>query len=125
MLVLTEMGVAAPTTTPITQPKMGTFVPPFTTVVPMFTSVPTSPNPQVRTRFDDRVIYMQNLSRDQSYGMPTSMMKNLHNILSFTKHANPFTPFNMHSPSSSSVFGRNAPPALTTEYMMLSRQQID
>jgi hypothetical protein len=33
--------------------------------------------------------------------------------------------FNSHSPSSSSVFGRNAPPALTKKSMMLIRQQMD
>jgi len=57
--------------------------------------------------------------------MPTSMMVNFHNNHAFTEHANPFTPFNTHSPSSYSVFGRNAPPALTTKYMMLFRQQMD
>jgi len=93
---------------------MGTFVPPFTAGVPVSTTVPTTPNPQVRTRFDDRVINMQNSSRDQAYNMPTSMMENLHNIPAFTEHANPFTPFNTHSPSSSSLFGRNTLPTLTT-----------
>ena len=130
LLVSTEMGVAAPTTAltiaaQMTQPKMGTFVPPFIVGVHVSTSVPTSPNPQVRARFDDTVINMQNFSKDQPYGMPTSMMANLHNNPVFTEHANPFTPFNKHSPSSSSVFGRNASPALTTESMMLFRQQMD
>jgi len=69
---------------------------------------------------------MQNLSREQPYGMPTSMMANLHNNASaFADHANPFTPFNTHRPSSSSIFGRNAPPALTTKSMMSLRQQMD
>jgi hypothetical protein len=53
------------------------------------------------------------------------MMANLHNTPAFTEHANPFTPFNKHSPSSSSVFGRSALPTLTTESMMLFRQQMD
>jgi len=59
MPVLTEMGVTAPTTAPnvtdqMTQPEMRTFVPPFTAGAPVSTSVPSSPSPQVRTRFDDR-----------------------------------------------------------------------
>jgi len=53
------------------------------------------------------------------------MMKNLHNIPAFTEHANPFTPFNTHSPSSSSVFGISTLPALTIVSMMLFRQQMD
>ena len=130
MSVSTEMGVTAPTTTPTitaqtTRPKMGTCVPPFTACVPVSTSVHTSPNPQVRTRFDDRVINTQNFSREQPYGMPTSMTTNLHNVPAFTEHANPYMPFNTHNPSSSSVFGRSALPALTTESMMLFRQQMD
>jgi len=104
---------------------MGTFVPPFIVGVPVSTSVHTSPNPQVRTRFDNRVINTQNSYGDQPYGMPTSMMENLHNIPAFTEHANPFTLFNTHSPSSSTVFGKSALPALTTKSMMLYRQQMD
>jgi len=51
MPVSTEMGVIAPTIAPITtaaltQPEMGTFVPPFTVGVPVSTSIPASPNPQ-------------------------------------------------------------------------------
>ena len=119
MPVSTEMGVTTSTTVltitaPMTQPEMGTFVLPFTAGVPVSTSIPTSPNPQVRARFDDRIINMQNFSKDQPFGVPTSMMANLHNNPAFTEHENPFIPFNTHSPSSSSVFGRNAPPALTT-----------
>ena len=81
ILVSTEMEVTAPTpttnvTTQMTQPEIGTFVPPFTVGVPVFTSVPTSLDPQVRTRFDDMVINTHNSSRDQPYGMPTSMMEN-------------------------------------------------
>jgi hypothetical protein len=97
-------------------------VPPFSTGVPVSTSVPTSPNSQVRTRFDDRVINTQNFSRDQPYSMLTSMMTNLHNISAFIEHANPFTPFNTHIPSSSSVFGTSTLPALTIEFMMLFRK---
>jgi hypothetical protein len=126
MSVSTDMGVTAQTViAQMTRLEMGTYVPPFTAGVPVTTSVPTSPNPQVRTRFDDRVINTQNLSRDQPYGIPTSMMVNLHNIPAFTEHANLFTPFNTHSPSSSSVFGRSILPALTIESMMLFRQQMD
>ena len=130
MSVSKEMRVTASTTaptitSPMTQSEMGTFVPPFTVGVPVSTNVPTSRNPQVRARFEDRVINMNNFSKDQSYGMPTSMMANLHSNPAFTGHANPFTPFNTHSSSSSSVFGRNAPPTLTTESVMLFKQQID
>ena len=113
----TKMGVTAPTTASTitaqkTQPKMGTFVSPFTAGIPVSISIPTSPSLQVRTRFEDMVINAQNFSKDQPYSMPTSMMTNLHNYPAVTEHANPFTPFNSHSPSSFSVFGRNAPPAL-------------
>jgi len=113
-----DMEVTAPTTAPtviaqMTQPEMGTFVPPFTARVPVTTSVPTSPNPQVKTRFEDRLINIENSSRDQPYGMPTSMMEKLHNIPAFIEHANPFTPFNTHSPSISCGFGRSALPAFT------------
>jgi len=120
VLVTTEMGVTAPATfsttvAAITQPKIGIYVPPFTTSIPVSTAIPMSPHPQVNARLDDRFIAMQTFVREQPYGMPTSMMENLHNNASiFADLANPFTPYNAHSPSSSSVFGRNAPPALTT-----------
>ena len=116
-----EMGVTAPTTVSttaaaMTQPKMGTFVPQLTTSVPVSTSIPASPHPQVMAKLDDRFITTQNLFREQTYGMPTSMMTSLHNNTStFADHANPFTPYNAHSPSSSSIFGRNAPPTLITD----------
>jgi hypothetical protein len=50
MPFLTKMGVIASTTaltitTPLTQPEMRTFVPPFTAGVLVSTSVPTSRNP--------------------------------------------------------------------------------
>jgi len=65
MLVSTEMGVTAPTTTAtMTRPEMRTFVPPFIAGVPVSTSVPTSPHPQVRPRLDDRYVTMQSLSRE-------------------------------------------------------------
>jgi len=104
MPISTDMGVAAPATVsttdvPMTQPEMGTFEPPFTVGVPVSTSVPISPHPQVRSRLDDRFITMQNLSREQPYGMPTSMMASLHNNAStFADHVNPFTPYNAHNP---------------------------
>jgi hypothetical protein len=74
MPVSTKMGVTAPTTAPtvtaqMTQQKMRTFVPPFTDGVHVSTSVPSSPSPQVRTRFDDRVLNTQNFSKEQPYGM--------------------------------------------------------
>jgi hypothetical protein len=48
MPVSTEMGVTAPiVTAQMTQPEIGTFVPPFTAGVPVSTNVPTS-NPKVR-----------------------------------------------------------------------------
>jgi len=54
------------------------------------------------------------------------MLASLHNTAStFSDHANPFTPYNVHSHSSSSIFGRNAPPTLTTESMISLRQQMD
>lgn len=81
----------------MTQPEMGTFVAPITVGIPMSTSVSASPNPQVRARFDDMVVNVKNLSKDQPYGMPTSRMANLHNNPAFTEHSNPFTPFNTHS----------------------------
>ena len=127
MPVSTEMGVTVSTTVAtVTQPDMGTFVPPFTAVRPVSSSILISPNPQVRARLDDRFITMQNLSREQPFGMPTSMMASLHyNTSMFAEPANPFTPYNAHSPSSSNIFGRNAPPALTTESMMSLLQQMD
>jgi len=92
----------------------------------MSTGVPTSPHPQVRPRLDDRYVTMQSLSREQPYGMPTSMMANLHNnAFAPVNHVNPFTLFNTHSPSSSSFFGRSSLPALITQSMMLFRQQMD
>jgi len=69
---------------------------------------------------------MQNLSREQPYGMPTSMMANVHNIASaFADQANPFKMHNIHSPSSSSIFGRNTLPPLTTDSMNLLRQKMN
>jgi len=43
----------------------------------------------------------------------------------FADQVNPFTIHNAHSPSSSIIFGRNSLPALTTESMRSSRQQMD
>jgi hypothetical protein len=60
------------------------------------------------------------------YGMPTTMMANVHNSASaFADQANPFTMHNAHSPSSSSIFGRNSLPQLTTYSMNLFKQQMD
>jgi len=81
MPVSTEMGVTTPSTvstsSPTTRSEMGTFVPPFTVGVPLTTSVPSSP--LVRPMFDDGNTNVQNLPREQPYGMPTSMMANVHN----------------------------------------------
>jgi len=52
---------------------------------------------------------MQNFSKDKPYGMPTSMMEKFHNDPAFIEHTKPFRAFISHSPSSSSVFARNAP----------------
>jgi len=115
----------------MTQPEMGTFVPPFTTSIHVSGTVHMSPYHQVRARLDDRFIVMQNLTipmttREKPSGMPTLLMASLHNNAStFVDHANPFTPYNANSPSSSSVLSRNAPPTLTTESMISLRQQMD
>jgi len=63
MPVSMKMGVTTPITALTTadgmkKPEMGTFLPPFTTSVPVSTSIPASPNPQVRARFDDGFITM-------------------------------------------------------------------
>jgi len=78
---------------------MGTFVPPYIAGVPFSTSVPSSPLPSVRLRLDDHNVGMQNLSREQAYGMPTSMMANIQNSASvFADQENPFTIQNAHNP---------------------------
>ena len=131
MPVSTKMGVTAPPTVLIyvatmTQAEMRAFVPPFTTGIPVSTAIPVSPHFQVRTRLDDRFIAMQNFTREQPYGMLTFMMASLHNNAStFVDHENPLTPYNAHSPSSLSIFGRNAPLALTPKSRISLRQQMD
>jgi len=42
-----------------------------------------------------------------------------------TDQSNPFIIHNKHSPSSSTIFGRNTLPPLTTDLMNLLRQQMD
>ena len=128
MFVSTKMGVtAAPnvsTSVPMTRQKMGTVIPPFTIGVRLTTS--TRSTPLVRPRLDDRNTSIQNLSREQLYGMPTSMMANVHNSASaFADQANSFTMHNVHSPSSSSIFGQNTLPTLTTDSINSLRQQMD
>jgi len=128
MPLSTETRVKVPSTvstsSPMTRPEIGTFVPPFTAGVPLTTSVPSSP--LVRPRLDDRNTNVQNLPREQPYGMPTSMMANVHNSVStFADQANPLTIHNIHSPSSSSIFGRRTLPPLTTYSMNFLRQQMD
>ena len=130
MPVSMETGVTTrstvSTSAPMTRPKIGTFVPPFTAKVPLSTSVPSSPLPSLRLRLDDQSLSTQNLFREQLYGMPTSMMADIQNSVSiFADQANPFTIHNAYSPSSSSVFGRNSLPALTTDFMRSLRQQMD
>jgi len=78
---------------------MGTFIPPFTAGVPSTTSMPSTSAPSNRPRLDDRSVNVQNISREQPYGMPTSMMANVHNSASaFADQANPFTMHNVRSP---------------------------
>jgi len=106
------------------RPEMGTLVPPFTTGVPSTTNTPSSP--LVRSRPDDQNTNVQNIPMEQLYGMPTSMMANVHNSASaFVDQANPFKMHNVLSSSSSSIFGRNNLPTLTTDSMSLLRQQTD
>ena len=125
----TDMGLTTPsivsTSTQMTLPEMGTVIPPFTTGVPSTTSMPSTSASSNRPRLDDRNVNIQNVSREQPYSMPTSMMANVHNNASvFANQANPFTMHNVHCPSSSSTFGRNTLP-LTTDLMNLLRQQMD
>ena len=95
------------------------------------TIIHMSPHPQVRDKLDDRFIVLQNFimpmtTREQPYGMPTSMMASFHNNVStFADHPIPFTPYNANNPSGSSVFGRNAPLDLTTESMISLRVCLD
>jgi len=78
-------------------------VPPFTAGVPSTTSFPSSS--LIRPRLDDRHTNVQNLSKEQTYGMLTSMMANVHNSASaFPEQENLFTTHTIHSPSSSSIF---------------------
>jgi hypothetical protein len=123
------MEVTAPSTisksTQMTQPEMGTVIPPFTAGAPSTTNMPSTSAPLNRPRLDDRNANIQNVSREQSYDMPTSMMANVHNSASvFADQANPFAMHNVHSPLSSSTFGRNTLP-LTIDSMNLLRQQMD
>jgi len=108
MPVSTKMGVTSSITAPIivvTQPETRTFVPPFTAGIPVSISTHASSYPQVRARINDRFMSIPNFSREQTYGKPTLIMANFHNnAYAFTNHANPFTPFNSRSPSSSSTF---------------------
>jgi len=130
MPVSTDMGVTAPSTVstsaPLTRLEMRNVIPPLTAGVPSNTNMPSTSAPSNMPRLDDRNINMQNVLREQSYGMSTSMMANVHNSASvFAEQANSFTMHNVHSPSSSSIFGRNTLPPLTTDSMNLLRQQMD
>ena len=103
---------------------MGTFVPPFTTGVPSTTNIPCSS--LISPRLDDRNTNVKNLSKEQLYGMPTSMMANVHNrVSSFADQENLFTTHSIHSPSSSNIFGGSTPPVLMIDSMSLLRQQMD
>ena len=110
----------------MTRLEMGTVIPPFTAGVPSTTNMPSTSAPSNRLRLDDRNVNLHNISREQPYGMPTSMMANVHNSATvFADQANPFTMHNVHSPSSSSIFVRNTLPSLTTDSMSFLRQQMD
>jgi len=130
MPISTEIGVTTPsnvstTVAVVTQPEIGSFVPPFTTNIHVSIVIPISPYPQVRAILNDRFIAMKNFIREQPFGMPTSMMASLqNNAFTFADHANPFTLYNAHSPLGSSIIGRNVPPTLTTESMISLRQQM-
>jgi len=79
------------------------------TFVPLFTSIPMSPHHHIRTSLDNRFLAMQNFAmpmttREQPYGILTSMMADLHNNAStFADNAIPYTPYNANIPSSSSI----------------------
>ena len=88
--------------------------------------MPSTSAPSNRPRLDDRNVNMQNVLREQPYGIPTLTMASVHNSTSvFVEQANPFVMHNVHSPSSSSTFSRNILPPLTTNSMNLLRQQMD
>jgi len=88
--------------------------------------MPNTNAPSNKPRLDDRNVNMQYVLREQPYGMPTSTMANVQNSASvFAEQANPFNVHDVHSPSSSSIFGRNTLPPLTTNSMNLLRQQMD
>jgi hypothetical protein len=107
------------------RPEMGTVIPPFTAGVPSTTTKPSSSALSNRPKSNDRNVNIQNVSREQPYGMPTSIMTNVHNSASVcADQANSFVMHNVHSPSSSSTFGQNTLP-LTTDSMNLLRQQMD
>ena len=130
MLGSTEMEVTAPSTistsAQMTRPEMGTVIPPFTTGVPSTIIIPSSSAPSNMPRHDDRNVNMQNVPREQPFGMPNSMMANVHNNASvFVDQASLFTMHNVHSPSSSSIVGRNTLPPLTIDSMNSLRQQMD
>jgi len=112
MLGSTDMRVTAPSTvstsTQMTRPEIGTVIHLFTVGVPSTTSMASSSAPSNRPRSDDQNVNIKKVSSDQPYGMPTSMMENVHNSASiFADQANTFVMHNVHSPSSSSTFGRN------------------
>jgi len=100
---------------------MGIVIPPFTASVPSTTSIPSTSAPSNRPRLDDRNVNIQNVSREQPYGMPTLMMANVHNSDSiFDDQGNPFVMHNVCSPLSYSTFSPNPIP-LTTNSMNLLR----
>jgi len=69
-----EMRVTSPSTvstsTQMRRSKMGTVIPPFTVGVPSTTSMLSTSAPSNRPRLDDWNVNVQNISREQLYGMP-------------------------------------------------------
>ena len=103
----------------------------MTTSIHVSTNIHVSPHAHIRATLNDKFIAMQNFNmpvttKEQPYGIPTSMMAGLQNNSSiFSDNVIPFTPYNANIPSTSSVPGRNATQALTTYSMMSLRKQMD
>jgi len=115
----------------MTQSGVGAFMPPFSTSIPMSTSIHVSSHAQIMSRLDDRFVAMQKFTmsmtkRNEPYGMPTSMIAGLENNASiFGDSVIPFTPYHANIPSPFSIHGQNTPQTLTTNSLMSLRQQMD
>jgi len=100
MPVSSDMGVTTPSTVstsaPLTRPEMGNVIPLFTVGVPSTTNIPSTSAPSNKPRLDDRNVNMQNVLREQLYGMSTSTVASVHNSASiFEEQANPFVMHNV------------------------------